>query len=574
MNMINLLINNIHVSVPKNTTILKAARKVGINIPTLCYFHDQAIKGSCRICLVEVKGSRRLETACSTPVREGMEVVTNSKNVRDARKTVLELILAEHPQDCLNCIKNGACELQTLARQMNIRDIPYEVENKNLPIDDSNPCIVRDPNKCIHCGRCVEACQSIQTVEAIGNAYRSTNFEVSTPFNNKLSDTTCVYCGQCSVACPVGAIYEKDDTGKVWEALENPDLHVIVQTAPSIRVALGEEFDIKEGTIVTGKMVSALRKLGFDKVFDTDFAADVTIMEEGSELIDRLKNNGTFPMMTSCSAGWINFVEKFYPEFIDNLSTCKSPQQMFGALAKTYYAKKCEIPAKKIFVVSIMPCTAKKYECSRPEMNSSGVKDVDIALTTRELARMLKEAGIDIEKLNEEEFDAPLGISTGASVIFGATGGVMEAAIRTVHKIVTGNELENINFTQVRGLSGLKEAEVDLNGTKVKVAVVSGLKNARQLLEKMKKGECDYTFVEVMACPGGCIGGGGQPYSTDESIKQKRLNAIYDEDVNKSIRLSHKNLAVQELYKDFLGKPLGEKSHELLHTKYVSRKKN
>lgn len=573
MDKVNLIIDNINVSVPEDATILQAAKKAGIKIPTLCHFHNQAVKGSCRICVVEVKGSRKLAAACSTSVWEGMEVITNSKSARDARKAVLELILAGHPQDCLNCIRNGNCELQALAREMNVRQIPYEAEAKNLPVDNTNPCIVRNPNKCIHCGRCVEACQNIQTVGAINTAKRSINYEISTPFNIPLKDSVCVYCGQCASVCPVGAIYEKDDTSKVWDALENPDLHVIIQTAPAVRVALGEEFSMKDGTIVTGKMVSALRKLGFDKVFDTDFAADVTIMEEGSELIKRIQNNGALPMMTSCSPGWINFVEKFYPEFIDNLSTCKSPQQMFGALAKTYYAEKFGIPAESIFVVSIMPCTAKKYECMRPEMNSTGTQDVDAALTTRELARMIKEAGFDITKLDEEEFDAPLGISTGAAVIFGATGGVMEAAVRTVHKVVTGNELENIDFDVVRGLSGIKEAEVDLNGAKVKLAVVNGLKNARILLEKIKKGECDYTFIEVMSCPGGCIGGGGQPYLSSEETKQKRVDAIYNEDAGKPIRKSHENPAVQELYKEYLGQPLGDRSHEILHTYYTSRKK-
>lgn len=573
MDKVNLIIDNINVSVPEDAIILQAAKKAGIKIPTLCHFHNQAVKGSCRICVVEVKGSRKLAAACSTSVWEGMEVITNSKSARDARKAVLELILAGHPQDCLNCIRNGNCELQALAREMNVRQIPYKAEAKNLPVDNTNPCIVRNPNKCIHCGRCVEACQNIQTVGAINTAKRSINYEISTPFNIPLKDSVCVYCGQCASVCPVGAIYEKDDTSKVWDALENPDLHVIVQTAPAVRVALGEEFSMKDGTIVTGKMVSALRKLGFDKVFDTDFAADVTIMEEGSELIKRIQNNGALPMMTSCSPGWINFVEKFYPEFIDNLSTCKSPQQMFGALAKTYYAEKFGIPAESIFVVSIMPCTAKKYECMRPEMNSTGTQDVDAALTTRELARMIKEAGFDITKLDEEEFDAPLGISTGAAVIFGATGGVMEAAVRTVHKVVTGNELENIDFDVVRGLSGIKEAEVDLNGAKVKLAVVNGLKNARILLEKIKKGECDYTFIEVMSCPGGCIGGGGQPYLSSEETKQKRVDAIYNKDAGKPIRKSHENPAVQELYKEYLGQPLGDRSHEILHTYYTSRKK-
>jgi len=573
MSLINLTIDSKKVSVPGGATILDAAKSVGIKIPTLCYFPNQTIKGVCRVCLVEVKGNRRLVTACSTPAEEGMEVLTASRQARDARKAVVELILSEHPQDCLQCIRNGQCELQDIAQEMNIRSVPYEVEPQVLPIESDNASIVRDMSKCIKCGRCVAACQEIQEINAIGTASRSEDYKITTPFGEELKDTVCVYCGQCAVSCPVGAIYEKDDAAKVWEALADPDLYVIVQTAPAVRVALGEEFGMDSGSIVTGKMVAALRQLGFKKVFDTDFAADLTIIEEGHELLDRLQNSGALPIMTSCSPGWINFVEKFYPEFIPNLSTCKSPQQMFGALAKSYFAAKIDVPPEKIFVVSVMPCTAKKYECTRNEMNASGTQDVDVVLTTREIARMIREYGIDISSLKEEEYDAPLGISTGAAVIFGASGGVMEAAIRTVHKVVTGEEIEGVDFKAVRGLEGIKEAEVNLNGTTVKVAVVNSLRNARKLLEQIKKGEKDYAFIEVMCCPGGCIGGGGQPYSLDPDIKSKRMAAIYQADKGLPKRRSHENPAVQELYREYLIKPLGEKSHHLLHTHYTSRKK-
>jgi len=571
MGMINLVIDNINVSVPKGTTILQAAKKVGIKIPTLCYFPDQAVKGSCRICVVEVKGSRKLVTACSTPVGEGMEVVTNSISVRDERKAVLELMLAKHPQDCLNCVRNGNCELQTLAEEMNVRSIPYKVEPKDLPIDDTNPCIVRDPNKCIQCGRCVAACQDIQNIGAINTSFRSGDLKITTAFDKPLIDTNCIFCGQCSNVCPVGAIYEKDDTAKVWNAIENPDLHVVVQTAPATRVAIEDEFNLEHGTIATGKMVAALKRLGFNKVFDTNFSADLTIIEEGNELLDRINNNKTLPMMTSCCPGWINFTEKMYPEILPHLSTCKSPQQMFGAVAKTYYAEKAGITADKMFVVSIMPCTAKKYECARPEMNDSGARDVDVVLTTRELARMIKEANIDFESLAEAEYDSPLGKSTGAAVIFGATGGVMEAALRTVYEVVTGKTLDNVEFKDVRGLEGIKEAEVDLAGTKVKVAVANGIKNARIVCEKIKEGKCDYAFIEVMACPGGCISGGGQPFGTTNEIREARIKSTYQIDEDSPIRKSHENPEIKEIYKEFLKKPLGEKSHHLLHTTYTAR---
>jgi NADP-reducing hydrogenase subunit HndD len=572
MNNVTVTIDGIQVTVPEGTTILEAAQRAGVVIPTLCHHPDLKPRATCRVCLVEVKGQRRFQTACNTPVAEGNEITTNNKAVREARKTVLELILADHPQDCLKCVRNQNCELQKLAHDYQIREVSFAGTEKKLPLEDSNPSIVRDMNKCIKCGRCVEVCQEVQQVAAINTAHRSTEFGVSTAFGEALADSPCVYCGQCINVCPVGALTEKDDTAKVWEALDNPELHVVVQTAPAVRVALGEEFGMDPGTISTGKMVAALKRLGFNKVFDTNFTADLTILEEGNELLQRIKEGGTLPMLTSCSPGWINYIEKFYPELLPHVSSCKSPQQMFGALAKTYYAEKAGIPAEKIFVVSIMPCTAKKYECTRPEMRSSGYQDVDVVLTTRELAKMIKQASLDVEALSEAEYDAPLGISTGAAVIFGASGGVMEAALRTVYEVVTGQELSDVDFKMVRGLEGIKEAEVDLAGTKVKIAVANGLGNAKALLEKIKAGECAYHFIEIMCCPGGCIGGGGQPLGTTTAIKQKRLEATYEIDRGLKLRKSHENPAVTTLYEEFLKKPLGHKSHELLHTHYTQRK--
>lgn len=572
MKMVNLKIDNVNVSVPAGTSILDAAKEAGIKIPTLCYHPDMPFTASCRLCLVQIKGKRKLQPSCATPVKENMEVITNNPMIREARKTALELLLANHPMECPVCIKNNKCELQRLAQELNITDITFEKCSDMLPIDDSNPAIVREPNKCVKCGRCVEVCHEVQTVGAINTAYRSGEYNVCTAFKKPLAESECVFCGQCVNVCPVGAIYEKDDTQKVWDALNDPDKFVIVQTAPAIRASLGEEFGMDPGSLVTGQMVTALRNLGFDRVFDTDFTADLTIIEEGNELLERLENNGVLPMITSCSPGWINFIEKFYPELLQHLSSCKSPQQMFGALAKTYYAQKENISPEKMFVVSVMPCTAKKYEAARPEMNSSGYRDVDVVLTTRELGRMLKEAGINLAILEPGKFDEPLGISTGAGAIFGTSGGVMEAALRTVYEVVTGKELENIDFTDVRGLEGIKEAEVDIDGTKIKIAVANSLKNARELLEMVKSGKGDYKFIEVMCCPGGCIGGGGQPYGTNNETKQKRMQAIYKEDKNMKIRKSHKNPAVCELYEDFLGKPLGYKSHKLLHTYYTPKK--
>lgn len=569
-----LTIDGMSVIVPEGTSILEAAKKVGINIPILCHHPDLKVRANCRICMVAVKGQRKLKTACSTEVWEGAEIITNSKAVREARRTVLELILAEHPQDCLQCIRNGSCELQQLAQDFGIKESVFTPSPHvgELPIEDTNLAIVRDPNKCVKCGRCVEVCQEVQTVRALNTAHRSVQYDICTAFEKELDETSCVSCGQCVAVCPVGALYEKDETEKVWAALDNKDMHVVVQTAPAIRVALGEEFCMEPGDIFTGKMVAALRRLGFAKVFDTDFAADVTILEEGNELLARMRNNGPLPLITSCCPGWVNFAEKQYPELLPNVSTCKSPQQMFGALAKTYYAKKAGISPEKIFVVSIMPCTAKKYESARPEMNSSGYRDVDVVLTTRELARMIKQAHISFENLPEEQFDEPLGISTGAAVIFGTSGGVMEAALRTVYEVVTEKTLGNLDFEIVRGLTGVKEAEVDLDGQTVKVAVANGLGNARILLEKIKAGQADYQFVEIMACRAGCIGGGGQPFGTITATKQERMAAMYKADEQSELRQSHKNPAVAALYEEFLGEPLGHKSHKLLHTGYAARK--
>lgn len=570
---VNVTIDGISVSCPETMTILDAAKKAGIEIPYLCHHPDLKVRATCRLCVVEVKGQRKFKTACSTEVWDGAEIISNSPALRQARKDILELILAEHPQDCLNCIRNTNCELQKLAHAFNIIRPIFKKQPKKVPLDSANGIIVRDMSKCVKCGRCVEICQEVQTIGAINTAYRSGDYQISTAFRHPLEDTACVYCGQCISVCPVGALYEKDDTEKVWQALANEDKHVIVQAAPAVRVALGEEFGMTPGSITTGKIAAALRRLGFAKVFDTDFSADVTIMEEGSELLSRIEKSEALPLITSCSPGWINFVETFYPELLPNVSTCKSPQQMFGALAKTYYPQKTGINPADIVSVSVMPCTAKKYENARPEMASSGYRDVDVVLTTRELSRMIKQAGIDFANLPDEEFDAPLGISTGAAVIFGTSGGVMEAALRTVYELVTGEALGNVNFNEIRGLSGIKEAEIDLEGKTVKVAIANGLKNARTILDKIKHKECDYQFVEIMCCPGGCIGGGGQPWGTVEATKKARMAGLYQVDDGKTVRQSHKNPAVKTLYDEFLGEPLGHKSHELLHTNYHERTK-
>jgi NADH-quinone oxidoreductase subunit G/NADP-reducing hydrogenase subunit HndD len=572
LNTVKLTIDNVPVEVEAGSTILKAAEKAGIHIPTLCYLEGINEIGACRVCVVEVQGAKNLMASCVTPVAEGMVVMTNSPRVRAARRLNVELILSNHKMECPTCIRNLNCELQTLAQELGIRQVRFEGIKSEHPVDDSTPAIIRDPDKCILCRRCVAVCEKVQGVKAIAPLGRGFDTVIAPAFQEKLLDVACVECGQCTLVCPVGALYEKDYTNEVWGVLANPEKFVVVQTAPATRVSIGQEFGLAPGSINTGQMVAALRRLGFDRVFDTNFAADLTIMEEGSEFIERFTKGGVLPLITSCSPGWVKFMEHFYPEFISNISTCKSPQQMFGAVAKTFFAQKAGIDPAKMVVVSIMPCTAKKFECQRPEMNDSGYQDVDYVLTTRELARMIKEAGINFQCLPEERYDDPLGESTGAAVIFGATGGVMEAALRTAYELITGKTLPALDFYDVRGLEGIKEATVDIEGTKVRVAVAHSLGHARQLLERVKAGE-QYHFIEIMCCPGGCIGGGGQPIPTNTEILEQRIKGIYQADAEMPIRKSHENPSIQAIYREFLGKPLGEKSHHLLHTAYTPRGK-
>ncbi len=574
--MVTLTINDKQVQVPEGSTILDAAKAANIEIPTLCFLKGINEIGACRMCVVEVKGARSLQAACVYPVAEGMEVYTNTPRVRNARRATLELILSNHDRECLTCIRNRNCELQALAEQLGIDELQFEGERQNLPLDNFSPSIVRDPNKCILCRRCVSMCKEVQQVGVIETVGRGFNTIVSPVYGMSLNEVPCVNCGQCITVCPVGALREKSDIEKVWDALSNEDLHVVVQTAPAIRAALGEEFGFPIGTPVTANMITALKRLGFDRVFDTNTAADLTIMEEGTELIERIKSGGKLPLITSCSPGWIKYCEHFYPEFLDNLSTCKSPHQMFGAILKSYYAEKMGIDPAKIFVVSIMPCTAKKFEAQRPELTSTGYPDVDVVLTTRELARMIKEAGIDFNEVTEKHFDDPMGDATGAAVIFGVTGGVMEAALRTVAEVLTGKEFDDIEYEEVRGVEGIKEASVKLGDLTVKAAVAHGLGNARKLLERIKNGEAEYHFVEIMACPGGCVTGGGQPIqpaSVRNSIdlRIERAKAIYEEDRNLPIRKSHENPTVQKLYEEYFEKPGSHKAHELLHTTYQER---
>ena len=564
-------VNGEKLAVPAGLSILDAAKIHGIKIPSLCHHPDQRVKANCRVCVVEVEGYKNLVASCATPVSEGMKIRTNSVRVRETVQTILELIFANHPQECLTCIRNANCDLRILAAEHGIREIKGELSSPVMPLDSSTASLVRDPNKCIKCGRCAEVCHHVQETGILYSHFRGTDIGVTAEYGKSLADVACVLCGQCVLVCPVGAIHEKDDTSAVWAALDDPGKHVVVQVAPSVRVTIAEEFGQAPGSIATGQLVTALRRLGFDRVFDTDFTADLTILEEGHELLQRIQTQGVLPMITSCSPGWIKYVEHNYPELLPHISSCKSPQQMFGALTKTYYAEKAGIDPKDIFVVSIMPCTAKKFECARPEMKSSGFQDVDVVLTTRELGRILRQSGIDFNVLADSDFDAPLGISTGAGAIFGATGGVMEAALRTVYEVVTGNELQALEFTAVRGMEGIKATTVDLNGLPVKVAVAHGLSNAKKIMDQIKAGTADYAFIEVMACPGGCIGGGGQPYGTSDSDRQARIEALYAVDKSMPLRKSHSNPAIQQLYEDFLQQPLGKKSHALLHTKYLNR---
>ena len=575
-NMITLTIDGIEVQAPQGSTVLEAARLAGIRIPTLCYLKGINEIGACRMCVVD-SGARSLQAACALPAANGMKVKTNTPQIRDYRRNMLELILSTHDKKCLSCIRSQNCELQALCKELGVEDgEKFAGEKVPYTIDDLSPSIVRDNNKCVLCRRCVAVCSKIQNVGVIGPVNRGFKTAIESPWEMHLSEMSCINCGQCIVNCPVGALYEKDDTKKVWDLLRDPNKHVIVQPAPAVRAALGEEFGFPMGTSVTGKMASALKRLGFDKVFDTDYGADLTIMEEANELVERIKTGGVLPMITSCSPGWIKYCETYHPDFLPNLSSCKSPHEMLGAMVKSYYAEKQGLDPKDIAVVSVMPCTAKKFEAGRPELSHNGLADVDVVITTRELARMIKEANIDFAALPEGDFDSLMGESTGAAVIFGATGGVMEAALRTAYETITGEILEDVEFHQVRGIEGIKEATLNIGGMDVTVGVASGTGNATKLLERAKSGEKKYAFIEVMACPGGCVNGGGQPIVSaqtkmDVDVRVERAKALYGEDREKALRKSHENNEIKQIYEEYLTKPGSHLAHELLHTTYQKR---
>ena len=591
--MVNLTINGLSVEVPEGTTILEASKKLNFKIPTLCHHDDLCVAGNCRVCVVEQLGAKALVAACATPVTEDMQILTNSLKVRTARKHVIELLLSEHNADCTKCYKNGKCELQSLANEFSVGDYLFLdlIHHKEYTIDNYSPSIQKDDSKCIRCQRCVRTCEHLQGVNALAVAYKGSEQKISTFSDLSMSEVICTNCGQCINRCPTGALVERNYLDEVWDAILDPQKHVVVQTAPAVRVGLGEDLDLDPGQRVTGKMVAALKRLGFDSVLDTDFTADLTIMEEGTELLTRLKKalvendkEVSLPMTTSCSPGWVKFIEHTFPEYLPNVSTCKSPQQMFGALAKTYYAQKRNLDPKEVVSVSVMPCTAKKYEADRPEMRSSGYKDVDYVLTTRELAKMIRQAGVTFSQLEEEKYDSIMGVSSGAGVIFGATGGVMEAALRTAYEIVTGRPVpfDNLNIKPVRGFDGVRKASVKiegcteewkfLEGVELNCLVAHGLSNARTVMQGVKDGDLeDVHFIEIMACPGGCLGGGGQPIPTNQDIREKRAAAIYEEDANLPIRKSHENPEIVQIYEEFLDEPLGHKSHELLHTHYTER---